>query len=107
MVRDFPGLKVVLAHGGRGWWYDAAAFMASMREDVWIEVSGLPPKKLPEYYANHDFEQAGAEDDLRHRLARRPRHPQQRRDPPEPRARRRDYIAMILHRNARSVYPLG
>lgn len=55
VIRDFPGLTIVLAHGGRGWWYDAAAFLASMREDVWIEVSGLPPKKLPEYYANHDF----------------------------------------------------
>jgi len=55
VVRDFPGLTVVLAHGGRGWWYDAAAFVASMREDVWIEVSGLPPKKLPEYYANQNF----------------------------------------------------
>jgi len=28
VVRDFPTLDVVLAHGGRGWWYDAAAFMA-------------------------------------------------------------------------------
>lgn len=56
VVRDFPDLKVILAHGGRGWWYDAAAFMASMRENVWIEISGLPPKKLPEYYANHKFE---------------------------------------------------
>ena len=27
-MRDFPTLDVVLAHGGRGWWYDAAAFMA-------------------------------------------------------------------------------
>ncbi len=56
VVRDFPDLTVVLAHGGRGWWYDAAAFMANMRENVWIEVSGLPPKKLPDYYANHNFE---------------------------------------------------
>jgi predicted TIM-barrel fold metal-dependent hydrolase len=39
VVRDFPGLTVVLAHGGRGWWYDAAGFMASMRENVWIEIS--------------------------------------------------------------------
>lgn len=27
VVRDFPDLTIVLAHGGRGWWYDAAAFM--------------------------------------------------------------------------------
>ena len=56
VVRDFPELTVVLAHGGRGWWYDAAGFMASMRPNVWIEVSGLPPKKLPEYYERFGFE---------------------------------------------------
>jgi uncharacterized protein len=56
VARDFPGLTIVLAHGGRGWWYDAAAFMTMMRSNVWIEVSGLPPKKLPEYYKNFDFE---------------------------------------------------
>jgi predicted TIM-barrel fold metal-dependent hydrolase len=56
VVRDFPELTVILAHGGRGWWYDVAAFIASMRENVWIEISGLPPKKLPEYYERYNFE---------------------------------------------------
>jgi predicted TIM-barrel fold metal-dependent hydrolase len=56
VIRDFPDLTVILAHGGRGWWYDAAGFMTSMRENVWIEISGLPPKKLPEYYEKYDFE---------------------------------------------------
>ena len=32
VVRDFPDLDVVLAHGGRGWWYDAAAFLALANE---------------------------------------------------------------------------
>lgn len=50
VLRDFPELKVALAHGGRGWWYGAAAFMALMRENVYIELSGLPPRKLPQYY---------------------------------------------------------
>jgi uncharacterized protein len=56
VARDFPDLTIVLAHGGRGWWYDAAAFMTLMRENVWIEISGLPPQKLPDYYKNYDFE---------------------------------------------------
>ena len=56
VIRDFPDLTVVLAHGGRGWWYDAAGFMTSMRENVWIEISGLPPQKLPEYYEKYSFE---------------------------------------------------
>lgn len=55
VVRDFPTLDVILAHGGRGWWYDAAAFMALSFEHVWIELSGLPPKRLPQYYAKHDL----------------------------------------------------
>ena len=37
VLRDFPGLTVVLAHGGRGWWYDAAASLALLHENVWIE----------------------------------------------------------------------
>src|SRR5919198_17546 len=55
VLRDFPTLNVVLAHGGRGWWYDAAAFLALSRDNVWIELSGLPPRKLPEYYARFDL----------------------------------------------------
>ncbi len=59
VLRDFPGLKVALAHGGRGWWYGAAAFMALMRENVYIELSGLPPKKLPQYYKDFDLGRLG------------------------------------------------
>jgi uncharacterized protein len=50
VFRDFPDLVVVLAHGGRGWWYDRAAFLALMRPTIWLEVSGLPPARLPDYY---------------------------------------------------------
>jgi uncharacterized protein len=50
VFRDFPDLTVVLAHGGRGWWYDQAAFLTLMRPNVWLEVSGLPPARLPDYY---------------------------------------------------------
>lgn len=50
VFRDFPELTVVLAHGGRGWWYDQAAFLALMRPNTWLEVAGLPPARLPDYY---------------------------------------------------------
>ena len=53
VTQQIPELKVVLAHGGRGWWYDAAAFLALARDNVWIELSGLPPQRLPDYYARH------------------------------------------------------
>ena len=55
VLRDFRRLDVVLAHGGRGWWYDAAAFMALSNDRVWIELSGLPPSRLREYYARHSW----------------------------------------------------
>ncbi|MCO5971324.1 amidohydrolase family protein [Actinoallomurus soli] len=55
VLRDFRRLNVALAHGGRGWWYDAAAFMALSNERVWIELSGLPPSRLRDYYAKHNW----------------------------------------------------
>jgi len=55
VLRDFPGLHLVLAHGGRGWWYDAAAFLALSNDHVWIELSGLPPSRLRTYYARHNW----------------------------------------------------
>lgn len=56
LLRVFPRLTVVLAHGGRGWWYDHAAFLASTNPRVWIELSGLPPARLPRFYARWDLE---------------------------------------------------
>jgi predicted TIM-barrel fold metal-dependent hydrolase len=55
VLRDFPRLSFVLAHGGRGWWYDAAAFLALTNPNVWIELSGLPPSRLKTYYARHNW----------------------------------------------------
>jgi hypothetical protein len=55
VLRDFRALTLVLAHGGRGWWYDAAAFLALAHDRVWIELSGLPPRRLPEYYARQNW----------------------------------------------------
>jgi predicted TIM-barrel fold metal-dependent hydrolase len=55
VLRDFPRLTIVLAHGGRGWWYDAAASLALLHDNVWIELSGLPPHRLPSYYTRFDL----------------------------------------------------
>lgn len=55
VLRAVPDLTVVLAHGGRSWWYDEAATLALEFDTVWIELSGLPPKRLPDYFANQDF----------------------------------------------------
>jgi predicted TIM-barrel fold metal-dependent hydrolase len=55
VIEDFPEVNFVFAHGGRGWFYDTAAFLALSRPNVWLDVAGLPPKKLPEYYARFDL----------------------------------------------------
>ena len=55
VLRDFRRLTLVLAHGGRGWWYDAAAFLALSSDRVWIELSGLPPSRLRDYYARQNW----------------------------------------------------
>jgi len=54
-LREFPDVQFVLAHGGRGWWYDAAGFLALSRDNVWIDLSGLPPSRLAVYYARFDL----------------------------------------------------
>ena len=59
VLRDFPGLTLVLAHGGRGWWYEAAASLVLLYQNVWIELSGLPPRKLPDYYARFNLGRLG------------------------------------------------
>jgi predicted TIM-barrel fold metal-dependent hydrolase len=56
-VADFPGVQFVLAHGGRGQWYADAARMALDRPNVWLDLAGLPPKRLPDYYAGFDLAQ--------------------------------------------------
>lgn len=47
---DFPDLTIVQAHGGRGFWYDLAFFLAKRHKNVYIDVSGLPPKNLLRYF---------------------------------------------------------
>ena len=47
---DFPALVVVMAHGGRGFWYDACAFLAAHHPHFYIDVAGLIPARLPEHF---------------------------------------------------------
>ncbi|MGD0606233.1 MAG: amidohydrolase family protein [Streptosporangiaceae bacterium] len=56
-VADFPDIQFVLAHGGRGQWYADAARMALEHDNVWFDLAGLPPKRLPDYYAGFDLAQ--------------------------------------------------
>ena len=47
---DFPGLVAIITHSGRPLWYDTAYTLARMRENVYMEIAGLPPRKLLEYF---------------------------------------------------------
>jgi len=47
---DFPELNLLLVHGGRGFWYDRAFFLARLHPNVYLEISGLPPQNLLKYF---------------------------------------------------------
>jgi predicted TIM-barrel fold metal-dependent hydrolase len=47
---DFPDLNLVMAHGGRGFWYDRAAFLCRLHENLFIDLTGLPPANYLKYY---------------------------------------------------------
>jgi predicted TIM-barrel fold metal-dependent hydrolase len=47
---DFPKLTILLAHGGRPLWMEAAFFLVRRHPNVCLELSGIPPAKLLEYF---------------------------------------------------------
>lgn len=51
---DFPELTLVMAHGGRGFWYDACAFLAAQHANVYIDVAGLVPDQLRSLFPRLD-----------------------------------------------------
>ncbi len=54
VAADFPDLTIILCHAGRGFWYHIAEFLIRRHENVYIDISGLPPKNLLKYYPNMD-----------------------------------------------------
>ena len=47
---DFPDLAIIMAHGGRPLWMDEAFFILRRHKNVWLDLSGIPPKRLLEYF---------------------------------------------------------
>ena len=47
---DFPDLTLLMVHSGRGFWYDRAYFLAKLHANLYMEISGLPPQKLLDYF---------------------------------------------------------
>jgi uncharacterized protein len=47
---DFPDLRIVMAHGGRPLYMQEAFFILRRHPKVWLDVSGIPPARLLEYF---------------------------------------------------------
>jgi len=47
---DFPKLKILLAHGGRPLWMQTAFFLLRRHPNVFLDISGIPPKMLLKYF---------------------------------------------------------
>lgn len=47
---DFPDLTILMAHGGRPLWMNEAFFILRRHRNVYLELSGIPPKRLLEYF---------------------------------------------------------
>ncbi|MBD3297344.1 MAG: amidohydrolase family protein [candidate division Zixibacteria bacterium] len=47
---DFPDLKIILAHSGRPLWVPTARFLARRHPNVYLDLSGIPPHRIPEYF---------------------------------------------------------
>lgn len=51
---DFPKLTIILAHAGRPLYMPTAVFLARRHPNVYLDLSGIPPKKLLEYVPRLD-----------------------------------------------------
>jgi predicted TIM-barrel fold metal-dependent hydrolase len=47
---DFPKLKLLMAHGGRPIWMQTAFFLLRRHKNVYLDISGIPPKLLLKYF---------------------------------------------------------
>lgn len=50
VATDFPSLPLLMAHSGRGLWYEKAFFLSRLHPNLYLEISGLPPKNLLNYF---------------------------------------------------------
>jgi hypothetical protein len=51
---DFPELRIILAHGGRPLWSEHAIFLVRRFPNVYMDISGIPPRRLTHYFPRLD-----------------------------------------------------
>lgn len=47
---DFRNCKIIMAHSGRGFWYDACFFLSRHHQNLYLDITGLPPRNLLSYF---------------------------------------------------------
>jgi len=47
---DFPRLTIVMAHAGRPLWMETCLFLLRRHPNVFVDLSGIPPKSLLDYF---------------------------------------------------------
>ena len=47
---DFPDLRIIMAHGGRPLYMAEAFFILRRHRQVWLDLSGIPPRSILEYF---------------------------------------------------------
>lgn len=52
---DFPKLTILLAHGGRPLWMETAFFLLRRHPNMWLDLSGIPPKRILEYFPRFEL----------------------------------------------------
>ena len=50
VLTDFPRLRLIMAHGGRPLWTDRAFFLLRRFQNLYLDISGIPPKRLLQYF---------------------------------------------------------
>ncbi len=47
---DFPDLKMIMAHSGRGFWYEDCFSLSRLHRNLYMDITGLPPQNLLRYF---------------------------------------------------------
>ena len=50
VAQDFPDLTILMAHGGRPFWCEAAFYLIRNHPNVYLDISSIPPSRLLEWF---------------------------------------------------------
>jgi uncharacterized protein len=50
VAQDFPDLTILMAHGGRPLWCDAAFYLLRRHANLYLDISSIPPRRLLEWF---------------------------------------------------------